>query len=83
MNKPITLSVRVTGQLSDFVAANVGASGDYENISEYVRNLIRRDKERVEDEALQCVKAELGRAFAAPDASFMPLNADSFLADQP
>lgn len=82
MNKPMTLNVRVTGALSDFVAANIGANGAYENVSEYVRDLIRRDKERVEDEAFQRLKAELGRAFAAPDASFVPLDADAFLADQ-
>jgi putative addiction module CopG family antidote len=82
MNKPMTLNVRVTGALSDFVAANVGANGDYENVSEYVRDLIRRDKERVEGEAFQRLKAELGRAFAAPDASFAPLDADEFLAAQ-
>lgn len=82
MNKPMTLNVRVTGALSDFVAANVGVNGDYENVSEYVRDLIRRDKERVEDEAFQRLKAELGRAFAAPDASFTPLDADAFLANQ-
>jgi Arc/MetJ-type ribon-helix-helix transcriptional regulator len=81
MNKPMTLNVRVTGALSDFVAANVGANGDYENVSEYVRDLIRRDKERVGG-GFQRLKAELGRAFAAPDASFVPLDADAFLADQ-
>jgi len=82
MNKPMTLNVRVTGALSDFVAANVGANGDYENVSEYVRDLIRRDKERVEEEAFQRLKAELGRAFATPDASFSPLDADAFLVDR-
>ena len=83
MNKPMTLNVRVTGALSDFFAANVGPDGDYENVSEYVRDLIRRDKERVEDEAFQRLKAELGQAFAAPETSFVPLDADTFMASQP
>jgi antitoxin ParD1/3/4 len=80
MNKPMTLNVRLTGALSDFVAANVGSNGDYENVSEYVRDLIRRDKERVEEDAFQRLKAELGRAFAVPEASYAPLDADAFLA---
>ena len=80
MNKPITLNVRLTGALSDFVTANVGSNGDYENVSEYVRDLIRRDKERVEDEAFQRLKAELARAFAAPETSYAPLDVDAFLA---
>lgn len=81
MNKPMTLNVRLTGALSDFVAANVGSNGDYENVSEYVRDLIRRDKERAEEEAFQRLRAELGRAFAAPEASYATLDVDAFLAD--
>ena len=30
------------------MAANVGESGAYDNVSEYIRDLIRQDKERVE-----------------------------------
>jgi Arc/MetJ-type ribon-helix-helix transcriptional regulator len=48
MNKPVTLNVRISGALSDFVAANVSHDGTYENVGEYVRDLIRRDKERVD-----------------------------------
>jgi len=81
MNKPMTLNVRLTGALSDFVAANVGANGNYENVSEYVRDLIRRDKVRAEEEAFQRLKAELGRAFAAPETGYEALDADAFLAD--
>ncbi|WJJ94915.1 ribbon-helix-helix domain-containing protein [Neopusillimonas aromaticivorans] len=40
-----TMTVRLSGSLSEFVATNVGEYGDYENVSEYVRDLIRRDKE--------------------------------------
>ncbi|MBC7674806.1 MAG: addiction module antitoxin, partial [Rhodoferax sp.] len=48
MSHTTTMTVRISGALSEFVASNVGENGDYENISEYVRDLIRRDKERVE-----------------------------------
>lgn len=80
MNKQTTLNVRVSGALSEFVAANVGANGDYENVSEYVRDLIRRDKDQREGEQFARLKAELTRAFAAPEESFRPLDAESVIA---
>lgn len=80
MNKPMTLNVRIGGALSDFVASNVGDQGSYENVSEYVRDLIRRDKERVEAEHFGRLKAELQRAFAAPETSYAVLDADAVIA---
>jgi Arc/MetJ-type ribon-helix-helix transcriptional regulator len=80
MSKSMTLNVRVSGTLSDFVAANVGESGSYENVSEYVRDLIRRDKERVESEHLGRLKAELTVAFAAPESDYQSLDADTVIA---
>ena len=80
MPRTTTMTVRLSGALSDFVSANVGENGAYENISEYVRDLIRRDKERWEREAFDRLKAELTLAFAAPDASFQPLSAADVIA---
>lgn len=80
MSRTTTMTVRLSGALSDFVAANVGENGSYENISEYVRDLIRRDKERAEHEAFERLKAELTRAFAAPEASYKPLTAAEVIA---
>ena len=75
----MTLNVRVSGPLSDYIAAKVGDDGTYENVSEYVRDLIRRDKEQAEKEAFEALKAELQRAFAAPDSSYRPFDPDAFL----
>ena len=80
MSRTTTMTVRLSGALSDFVAANVGADGSYENISEYIRDLIRRDKERAEKEAFDRLKAELARAFAAPESSYKPLTAAEVIA---
>ena len=80
MNKQTTLNVRISGALSEFVAANVGDDGAYENVSEYVRDLIRRDKEQREEGRFERLKAELARAFAAPEESFGPLDADTVIA---
>lgn len=80
MNKPLTLNVRLSGALSDFVSENVGDQGAYENVSEYVRDLIRRDRDRVEAEQFQRLKAELEKAFAAPAESYAELDADTVIA---
>ncbi len=79
MPKPMTLNVRVSGALGEFVAANVGENGSYENVSEYVRDLIRHDKERAENDTFDRLKAELARAFAAPDSAYQPLDADTVI----
>lgn len=75
MSRTTTMTVRVSGALSDFVAANTGEDGAYENVSEYIRDLIRRDKERTEAEAFDRLKAELTRAFAAGEETYEPLTA--------
>lgn len=80
MSRTTTMTVRVSGALSEFVAINVGEDGAYENVSEYIRDLIRRDKERAEREAFDRLKAELSRAFAAPDESYKPLTAAEVIA---
>ena len=66
--------------MSDFVASNVGDQGAYENVSEYVRDLIRRDKERTEAEQFARLKADLERAFAAPESSYASLDAEAVIA---
>ncbi|TNE34255.1 MAG: addiction module antitoxin [Alphaproteobacteria bacterium] len=80
MPKAMTLNVRVSGTLGEFVASNIGNDGAYENVSEYVRDLIRRDKERVEAEGFERLKAELTAAFAAPDSSYEALDAETVIA---
>jgi antitoxin ParD1/3/4 len=80
MTRQTTLTVRLSGALNDFVQANVGENGVYENVSEYIRDLIRRDKERTDQEAFDRLKAELTHAFAAPDSAYQPLTAAEVIA---
>jgi putative addiction module CopG family antidote len=80
MSRTTTMTVRLGGALSDFVAANVSEDGSYENVSEYIRDLIRRDKERVEREAFDRLKAELTHAFGASEDSYRPLTAADVIA---
>jgi Arc/MetJ-type ribon-helix-helix transcriptional regulator len=74
------MTVRLGGVLSDFVGANVGEDGSYENASQYIRDLIRRDKERVERQAFDRLKGELARAFAAPNSCYELLSAAQVIA---
>lgn len=69
-----TMTVRLSGSLRDFVAQNVGENGSYENTSEYIRDLIRRDKERTEEQMFEYLKAELRLAFAAKEETYQPLS---------
>jgi antitoxin ParD1/3/4 len=80
MPRTTTMTVRISGALSDFVAANVGEDGAYENVSEYIRDLIRRDRERAEREDFERLRAELAHAFAAPDSAYRPLTAAEVIA---
>lgn len=80
MSRTTTMTVRVSGALSDFVAQNVGENGSYDNVSEYLRDLIRRDKERAEKAAFNRLKTELAHAFAAPETSYKPLTAAKVIA---
>ena len=75
-----TMTVRLNETLSEFVASNVGAQGTYENVSEYMRDLIRRDKERVESDAFERLKAELTQAYAAPELAYKTLTASEVIA---
>jgi antitoxin ParD1/3/4 len=80
MSRTTTMTVRLSGALRDFVAANVGETGSYENVSEYIRDLIRRDKERAERETFDRLKAELTHAFAAPESTYHSLTAAEVIA---
>lgn len=80
MARSMTLNVRVSGALGEFVAANVGENGDFDNVSEYVRDLIRKDKARVEQAAFERLRAELQAAFSEPDDSYVLLSANDVIA---
>ena len=73
------LSLKTPAQVRD-IAAKVGEGRAYANVGEYVRDLIRRDKERVEREAFDRLKAELNLAFAAPESAYQPLAAAQVIA---
>jgi len=75
-----TMTVRLREPLAAYVSRHVGEGGDYDNVSEYVRDLIRRDKARTEAQAFDRLKAELALAFAAPESSYRTLTAEDIIA---
>lgn len=80
MSGTITTTIELNGPLSDFVADKVGDNGPYADVGEYIRDLIRRDRERSEREAFDRLKAELTQAFAAPESSYVSLTAAEVIA---
>ncbi|KXU37777.1 addiction module antitoxin [Ventosimonas gracilis] len=75
-----TMTVRIREPLAEYVSHRVGEQGDYDNVSEYVRDLIRRDKAQREAQAFERLKAELALAFAAPESSYQVLTAADIVA---
>ncbi len=67
--KSMSVNVRISGALRDHVERTT-SEGDYENVSEYVRDLIRKDKATREEQTFQAVKAKLKAAFAEPRSNF-------------
>ena len=80
MSKTMNLSVRLPAPLTSFVSGRVGEDGDYDNASEYVRDLIRRDKEREDRLKSETLKATLQEAFAQPDELAKPMDFETFMA---
>lgn|GEM_PF-181761 len=80
MTDSMNLNVRVDGELCDHVQSRLSAEGSvYENVSEYVRDLIRKDREVLQERAFNRVKAELQLAFKAPDSEYSDLSADDII----
>jgi len=77
----MSLNVRISGPLKDFVSHEI-KQGAYENVSEYVGNLIRRDKALSEEKAFKSLKAELQLAFSSPDSDFIELSVGDVLNSQ-
>ena len=76
MPSTMSLNVRVTGSLCDYVTKNISDDGQYDNVSEYIRDLIRQDQKRAEQRKFERVKAELQLAFSAPEEDYISLSAD-------
>ncbi|HEY0124779.1 MAG TPA: transcriptional regulator [Rhizobium sp.] len=70
-----SIHVRVSGQLQAHIQRQIGENGLYENASEYIRALIRRDLE-TRAEAWEWLRDELEPALLADESEFISVSAD-------
>lgn len=75
------VNVRFAGELQRFIQERTGVSGLYASASEYIRDLVRRDYEREEQRKWVWLRQELKAGAEAPEADFVPLEADSLIAE--
>ncbi|VAX07456.1 hypothetical protein MNBD_GAMMA26-739 [hydrothermal vent metagenome] len=73
------VNVRVTGRLRTHLQQQVGAHGLYENASEYMRALIRRDL-KGRQEAWEWLSKELEPALRADESAYVEVTVDAVIA---
>ena len=79
MSDTLNLNVRIRGALRDHVSRQLD-SGVYENVSEYVRALIRKDQQLAQQSAFEKMKTQLQADFAQKDDDCSPLSANDIFA---
>lgn len=79
----MTEGVHVTfaGELQRFIQNRTGSSGLYGSASEYISDLVRHDYEREEQRKGLWLRQELKAGAEADESEFMPLDADSIIAE--
>lgn len=73
------INVRVSGTLRRHLDQQVSGSGLYENASEYIRDLIRRDLKSTE-EAWQWLQKKLEPGLRASDSEFVKVSTEEIIA---
>ncbi|MDR6189619.1 antitoxin ParD1/3/4 [Agrobacterium pusense] len=73
-----SIHVKVSGALQDHIQQQIGDEGLYENASEYIRALIRRDLQ-TRDEAWNFLQRELAPAMRAEDSEFVAVSSDDVI----
>jgi antitoxin ParD1/3/4 len=73
---PNTINVRLPDALQEFIETQTTGNGLYESVSEYVRDLIRRDLERVETQKWQKLEGILLPGLLADESEFVERTAE-------
>lgn len=68
-------NVKITGQLEDFIRAQIDANGLYETASEYLRDLVRQDMRRKEANSWMALREELMPGMKADRSAFVEVSA--------
>lgn len=72
------VTLRVTGSLRAHIDDCTGPSGEYETPSEYLRDLIRRDMERKEQERWSRLKSALAEGLNTRESEYKELDKSEF-----
>lgn len=75
----VQVSFELEGELGEYVEAVTGEGGDYADMVDYLRDLIRRDLQAMEAHQFRTVKEHLQEAFAAPESDYIEMAAEDFL----
>jgi antitoxin ParD1/3/4 len=73
-----SIHVKVGGALQTHIQQQIGEDGLYENASEYIRALIRRDLQSRE-EAWETLQKELSPGMRADDSEFVSVSAEDVI----
>lgn len=73
-----SIHVKVGGALQTHIQQQIGEDGLYENASEYIRALIRRDLQ-TRDEAWDWLQRELSPGMCAADGEFVSVSAQDVI----
>ncbi len=73
-----SIHVRVGGQLQVHLQQQIGENGLYENASEYIRALIRRDLQ-TRNEAWDWLKREIEPGMRADESEFVAVSAEDVI----
>ncbi len=73
------VNVRITGKLRRFIEEQAGINGLYESASEYVRDLIRRDYQRQEEQKWSWLVDQLRPGMQADESEFGPLDPEEII----
>lgn len=75
MSDTLNLNVRLKGTLRDHVTRELD-TGTYDNVSEYVRALIRCEHAQAQQKSFEILRDELQAAFVEPESEYVELTAD-------
>ena len=75
----MSINVRISGTLKRHVETTT-SEGEFESVSEYVRDLICKDKMAQDEAAFQAVRTHLQKAFAVPQSEYKLVSADDIRA---
>lgn len=73
------INVRFAGSLQRFIQSRTGPQGIYHSVSEYIRDLVRRDYKTEMERQSDALYQELKAGATAPLSDFVPLDVEAIL----